>query len=73
MRVLISTLVSLFVPVICFASGSRVDDSGLFVWAFLAMCAGIVIMQIVPAFLLLTGLLKGISSIAKEELAISKN
>ena len=72
MRVLIPTLVSLFVPVLCFASGSRVDDSGLFVWAFLGFCSLIVIAQVLPAVLLLTGMLKGLASVAREEMVSVK-
>ena len=47
------------------ATGTRVDHSGLLVWAFLGMCALIVVAQLVPAALMLVGIVKGIVS-AKE-------
>lgn len=39
---------------------ARQDHSGLVVWMFLGFCAMIVIAQLVPAILLLTGMLKGL-------------
>jgi hypothetical protein len=41
------------------ATGAREDNSGIFVWIFLGMCALIVVAQIMPALLILTGLVKG--------------
>lgn len=61
MRILQSTLIL----AICSASsayaasGAREDNSGIFVWVFLGMCALIVVAQIVPALLILMGLVKG--------------
>jgi hypothetical protein len=43
------------------AGGTREDNSGLFVWIFLGFCALIVVVQVVPALLLLFGFAKGLS------------
>jgi hypothetical protein len=74
MRALI-TLMGTLAPVSAFAAASNlsVDNSGMFVWAFLGFCALIVVAQIVPAVLLLTGMVKGVASVVKEELAKAKN
>lgn len=41
------------------AGAVREDHSSIVVWAFLGFCALIVIAQLLPALLLLTGLVKG--------------
>ena len=72
MRALITTIVAAIaglVPVAAFAAGGRVDDSGIFVWVFLGFCAMIVVAQVVPAVLLMTGMVKGLASVVKEEMA----
>ena len=75
MRALINTAIATIAsaPVSAFASGGRVDDSGIFVWVFLGFCAMIVVAQVVPAVLLMTGMVKGVVSVVKEEMATSKN
>ncbi len=45
-----------------FASGGRVDNSGFVVWAFLGFCALIVVAQLVPALLVMLGVVKGVAS-----------
>ncbi len=42
------------------ADAAREDHSELFVWIFLAFCALIVIAQLIPAFMMMTGLAKGV-------------
>jgi len=71
MRALITTTIATIAaaPVTAFAAGGRVDDSGIFVWVFLGFCAMIVVAQVVPAVLLMTGMVKGLASVVKEELA----
>jgi hypothetical protein len=49
------------------ATGARVDHSGILVWAFLGLCALIVVAQVVPAALLLVEMVKGL--VTKEETA----
>ena len=75
MRALITTTIATIAasaPVTAFASGGRVDDSGIFVWVFLGFCALIVVAQIVPAVLLMVGMAKGVASVVKEEIATAK-
>ena len=71
MRALITTIATIasLSPVAAFAASGRVDDSGMFVWMFLGFCALIVVAQIVPAVLLMTGMVKGVVSVVKEEMA----
>ena len=42
-------------------NGFREDNSNVFVWVFLGLCASIVVTQLLPAMLLLFGFAKGIS------------
>ena len=66
MRALITTTIAAIaglVPVAAFAAGGRVDDSGFFVWIFLGFCALIVVAQVIPAVLLMFGLVKGIGQV----------
>jgi len=68
MRALITTIAGTLAPVTAFAaSGLSEDNSGIFVWVFLGFCALIVVAQIIPAVLLMTGMVKGLVSVVKEE------
>ena len=71
MRALITTTIATIAaaPVTAFAAGGRVDDSGIFVWVFLGFCAMIVVAQVVPAVLLMTGMVKGLAGVVKDEMA----
>ena len=72
MRVL-ATVMGIIAPVTAFAaSAAREDNSGVFVWVFLGLCALIVVAQVVPAILLMFGMAKGITSVVKEEMAAVK-
>lgn len=42
------------------ATAGREDNSDLFVWIFLGFCALIVVAQLIPAGLVLFGLVKGV-------------
>jgi hypothetical protein len=56
------------IPAAAFAAATgRVDDSGIFVWIFLGFCALIVLLQTVPAILLMTGLAKGVASLVSDK------
>ena len=67
MRVL-AMLMGILAPVSAFAaSGAREDSSGIFVWVFLGFCALIVVAQVIPAVLLMTGMVKGVVSVVKNE------
>ena len=63
----IATLMGILAPVTAFAAGGRVDDSGIFVWVFLGFCALIVVAQVIPAVMLMFGMVKGIVSVVKDE------
>ncbi|MFZ4859870.1 MAG: hypothetical protein ACOYL3_26165 [Desulfuromonadaceae bacterium] len=69
MRALITTIVGTLAPVTAFAaaSGVREDSSGIFVWVFLGFCALIVVAQVIPAILLMTGMVKGVVSVVRDE------
>ena len=45
---------------------ARQDNSGIFVWVFLGVCALIVAAQMVPALIMLVGATKGISEALRE-------
>ncbi|MFU8858613.1 MAG: hypothetical protein ACNA8S_16605 [Deferrisomatales bacterium] len=51
------------------ATGTRVDHSGIFVWAFLGFCALIVAAQVVPAILMAVGAVKGAAAGIREHQA----
>ena len=69
MRALITTIAGTLAPVSAFAatSGVREDSSGIFVWVFLGFCALIVVAQVIPAVLLMTGMVKGVVSVINDE------
>ncbi len=71
MRALITTIVGTLAPASAFAATSNLsaDNSGIFVWVFLGFCALIVVAQVIPAVLLLTGMVKGAVSVVREEMA----
>lgn len=48
------------------ATTGRVDNSDLFVWIFLGFCALIVIAQLIPAAMVLFGLVKGVKKGTRE-------
>jgi hypothetical protein len=50
-------------------TGTRQDGSQLLVWAFLGMCALIVIIQLMPVAMLAYGLVKGLLKGKKETAA----
>ncbi len=51
------------------AGTAREDNSGLFVWIFLALCALIIVAQLVPAVMVLFGFAKGIKKANVEAVA----
>lgn len=52
-----------------FAAPTYSDNSGLLVWSFLGFCALIVVAQVMPAVMMMTGILKGLCSTHKEAAA----
>jgi len=59
----LAAIMGILAPVSAFAaSGAGNEGSGVFVWIFLGFFALIVVGQLVPAVMLITGLVKGITS-----------
>ena len=62
----LATVMGIIAPATAFAaSGAGDEGSGIFVWIFLGFFAVIVVGQLIPAVMLITGLVKGI--VAKAE------
>ena len=69
----LTTIMGIIAPATAFAaSGAGEEGSGIFVWIFLGFCALIIAAQIVPAVLLMFGMVKGVASVVKEEMAADK-
>ena len=45
-----------------FAAPTYTDNSGLLVWSFLGFCAVIVVAQVLPAVMMMVGMVKGLST-----------
>ena len=45
-----------------FAAPTYTDNSGLLVWSFLGFCAVIVVAQVLPAAMMMVGMVKGLST-----------
>ena len=59
----LATIMGTLAPAVAFAgSGAGEEGSSLFVWIFLGFFAVIVVGQLVPAIVLMTGLVKGITA-----------
>jgi hypothetical protein len=69
----LAMIIGILAPATAFAaSGAREDSSGLFVWIFLGFCALIVVAQLIPAVLLMFGMVKGIAAKRDTEVALQK-
>lgn len=65
-RLLISlTSLLLATPAFAASTAGRSDHSGILVWAFLGFCALIVVAQLLPALLVLLGVVKSSAHQAK--------
>lgn len=62
MKTLITLIGTISPTIACAAANAPAGDSGFFVWIFLGFFAMIVIGQLVPAFMLIIGLIKGITA-----------
>ena len=58
----LTTILGVIAPATAFAATGASDESGIFVWIFLGFFAMIVVGQLVPAVMLITGLVKGLLS-----------
>jgi hypothetical protein len=72
MKHMMTTLGALMITTTpAFAAGAaREDNSGLFVWIFLALCALIIVAQLIPAVMVLFGFAKGIKKANGETVAV---
>ena len=62
----LATVMGIIAPATAFAaSGAGDEGSGIFVWIFLGFFAVIVVGQLIPAVILITGLVKGIAAKAE--------
>jgi hypothetical protein len=69
----LTTIMGIIAPATAFAaSGAGEEGSGIFVWIFLGFCALIIAAQIIPAVLLMFGMVKGVASVVKEEMTADK-
>ena len=69
----LATILGTIAPATVYAADHAVEQSnGIFVWIFAGMCALVVVAQIVPAIMLLTGMVKGLVT-RKEEKAATEN
>lgn len=58
----LATIIGTLAPATSFAASSLSEDnSGLFVWIFLGFCALIIAAQMIPAALMLFGIVKGVA------------
>jgi len=64
----LATLIGTIAPATVFAASNvPAGDDGIFVWIFLGFFAMIVVGQLVPAFMLIIGMVKGITAKTKEK------
>ena len=71
----LATLIGILAPVSAFASSSatnKVFISGPLIMLFLGFCAFVVVVQCIPAIIMLYGMIKGLFSVAKEEMEPAK-
>ncbi|PLX93167.1 MAG: hypothetical protein C0620_08045 [Desulfuromonas sp.] len=63
-NITLTALLTLLASTSSFAAttAGRVDNSGFLVWAFLGFCALIVVAQLVPAVLVMLGIVKAVAS-----------
>ena len=53
------------------AGGTKVYSSGILVLAFVAICALVVVVQLIPAMMTLWGMIKGASETSKKASSVS--
>jgi len=63
---LMATMLATATPAL---AAGREDTSGIFVWAFLGLCALIVAAQVVPALLMMVGAARGMAKTVHEATA----
>jgi hypothetical protein len=63
-KTVMATLITLSAtfPAAAASTAGRADHSGILVWGFLGFCALIVVAQLVPAVMMMLGIVKGVAS-----------
>jgi hypothetical protein len=70
----LATIMGIIAPATAFAaSGAGEEGSGIFVWLFLGFFAVIAVGQLIPAVLLVIGLIKGITAKTEVKTEDTKN
>ena len=73
MRALITTIIGTIAPATAFAATTpHIDNTGIFAWVFLGFCALIVLMQVMPAVLMMVGMAKGLKEVVKPATATTQ-
>ena len=70
----LAALIATLAPATAFAASTlHEDNSGIFVWIFLGFCALIVVVQVIPAVILMLGFANGLSAkMSKQEVVANK-
>jgi hypothetical protein len=70
----LAAIIATLAPATAFAASTlHEDNSGIFVWLFLGFCALIVVVQVMPAVILMMGFAKGLSAkMTKAKVVASK-
>lgn len=70
----LAAIIATLAPATAFAASNlHPDNSGIFVWFFLGFCALIVVVQVMPATILMLGFAKGLSAkMTKAEVVTNK-
>ena len=69
----LATLIGTLVPATVFAASgatSKVFVSGPLIMLFLGFCALVVVIQCIPAMIMLYGMIKGLFSVVKDEMEV---
>ena len=69
----LASIIGIIAPAtVCAAEHATEAESGIFVWIFAGMCALVLVAQVVPAFMLLTGMIKGLAGRKEEDATTEK-
>jgi hypothetical protein len=62
LRMIASAAATMATAAPAFAAPAYSDNSGLLVWSFLGFCAVIVVAQVLPAVMMMVGMVKGVAT-----------
>lgn len=71
----LATIIGILTPVSVFAASGATDKvfvSGPLIVFFLGFCAFVVVVQCIPSLIMLYSMVKGLFSVAKEEISVDK-